>query len=177
MMWMYSMVQIISQQKKNKINSLLNMHSQLSLVITSLTSPSLLVKTRSSSTSLLISSSTTYIRKLSSTHYRNCLHLVCLAVLLIQQISGWFKYPIRTSARIMRLLPALCRRPHQLPPPNEEYTRTTVSPMLDNPLILTCNLSTCSSSSPGGAQYILVSLSHKEQLQPLTSSACLPKRT
>ena len=65
---------------------------------TSPTSPSLLVRTRSSSTYLLVGCSTICIRKLSSVHCRNLLDCVCLAVLLIQQICGWLKSLIRTSA-------------------------------------------------------------------------------
>lgn len=59
--------------------------------------PSLLVP-RSSNTPSLAGSSTACMKKLSSVNCRNFLDCVCWAVLSLQQIPGWLKYPRRTRA-------------------------------------------------------------------------------
>jgi len=71
---------------------------RLPLSFTYPTSPSLLVRTRSSIAPLPIGSSITWRRMLSSIHSRNLLDFLCLAVLSLQQILGWLKSPMRTRA-------------------------------------------------------------------------------
>ena len=70
-----------------------SLQPRLPLTFTSSTSPSLFISTRSSITSLLVGSSTTCVKKLSSMLCRNLLDCVCLAVWSFQQISGWLKSP------------------------------------------------------------------------------------
>ncbi|XP_042685243.1 ras GTPase-activating protein 1-like isoform X1 [Centrocercus urophasianus] len=56
-----------------------------------------LVSSRSSIESPLVGPSITWLRKLFSMHSRSLLDHLQLAVLLFQQMSGWFKSPSRTS--------------------------------------------------------------------------------
>jgi len=63
--------------------------------LTSLMSSLALVTIRSSIASPLAGLSITWLKKFSSTHSRNLLDCLQLAVLLFQQMSGWFKSPSR----------------------------------------------------------------------------------
>lgn len=60
--------------------------------------PSLLLGMRSSRSPLLIESSVTWRRKLSSVQPRNLPKYLCPAVLSLQQFLGWLKPPKRTRA-------------------------------------------------------------------------------
>jgi len=62
------------------------------------TSPSLLVRPMSSITFLLVGSSITWRRKLSSTHSRNLLDCLCPAMLSLEKMSGWLKSTMRIRA-------------------------------------------------------------------------------
>lgn len=61
-------------------------------------SPSLLVRTRSSIASLLVGSCITWAWKLSSVHSRDFLVYLCPAVFSLQKISVCWKFPMRTRA-------------------------------------------------------------------------------
>ena len=91
-----------------------SLHARLSLIFTFPTSPSLLVRTRSSIAPLLVGSSITWRRKLSSTHSRNLLDCLHPAVLSCQQTSGWLKPSWQVYDRRCSSL-SLSDRPHQPP--------------------------------------------------------------
>lgn len=47
------------------------------------------------------------------------LDVLCLTVLLVQQVSEWLISPIRNRASGCRTISSSCRRPHRLPPPDQ----------------------------------------------------------
>ena len=90
------------------------------------------------------------IRKLSSmqsgTPWSMCVWHGCLSI----NDQGGRSHPWEPGPLIMRLLPAVCRRPHQLPPPDQAVfsKHTLVSPILTCSLVLTHKLSTSLSFVP-----------------------------
>lgn len=150
------------------------MHPKLSLVITSPTNPSFLVKTRSSSTPLLVSFSTTCIRKLS-THHWNCLYLVCFAYpanIKMIKVSCKNKCQGReaTSSSLQKASPISYSW-------WGVHTHNSIS-TLAHPLTLTCKLSTCSSSSSRWSSVCSsCSLNIKSNSDPSPRQPVFPKRT